>query len=614
MPLLRLAILCVGLFLPFSAAGEESPPWRVLVLLGSDFSLPLSVTETNALRAALTAGTPRRIEFYTEALDANRLPFQEYEADFAAFLSRKYQGRKPDIIIAVQIAALDFAERHRAMLWPGVPIVFCAMPASWIEGRAFGAGITGVTTTVDPAGTLELARRLQPDARQVVVVGGVGEVDRTLAEGVRQALRRHEGSLQATWLDHHAFRDMNAALERLPANTIVFYTAVSRDAEGRVFTPREALERLARISGAPLYGMIDTYAGHGIAGGSILNIEVDAQRAAAVALRVLGGESPDAIPVGPPAPAACRVDERELRRFGLPERLLPKDCRIEFHEPGLWEAHRGEILFILAAILLQATAIVALLVQRRLRRQAELAAREQLVTLAHAGRLAVAGELSAAIAHELNQPLAAILSNAEAAELLLASSPTPLAELRQILADIRADDVRAGEVIRQLRMLLSKHAPKMVPLDLDVLAGEVLRLLTAEARRRNVTLETECAAHPPVRGDRVQLQQVLLNLILNAMEAMEGTPPAQRRIVVRIATAGPGDAEVAVRDNGHGIPGAQLPHVFDAFRSTKGSGMGLGLSIARYIVEAHGGRIRAENNAEGGATLRFTLPGNGRRA
>jgi signal transduction histidine kinase len=610
---IRVVWLFAWLFLPLAAAAEETPPWHVLILLGSDYTLPASVVEANAIRATLAAGTQRRVEFYTEALDANRLPLATYEADFARFMQRKYRDRPMDVVIAVQVAALDFAERHRAALWPGTPVVFCAMPADWVRGRTFATGITGVTATLDPVGTLELALRLQPDARQVVVVGGVGEIDRAFLDGVRLALRRFQGRLQATWLDHHTLEQMTEAVGQLPADTIVLYTAVSRDAAGLVFAPRQALADLARASTAPVYGMIDTYSGYGITGGKLQSLDADGRRAAALALRLLGGDAAAAIPVQPPAPSECRVDSRELRRFGLNERLLPAGCAVEFRQPELWEQHKREIVIVLLAIMLQGVVIAALLVQRRLRRNAELAARQQLTELAHAARLATAGQLTAAIAHEINQPLSAILSNAEAAELMLAAEPPPIDEVRHILADIRSDDLRASEVIRHLRSLLGKHAPEMEPLDFNALAADILHLLAVESGRRGVVLDTDFGELPPVYGDRVQLQQALLNLILNGMDAMADTPEALRRITVRTAVNGSGGVEVAVADAGHGIPAARLPNIFDSFTTSKQDGMGLGLSIARAIVEAHGGKIRAENNPDKGATFRFTLPANGNK-
>jgi PAS domain S-box-containing protein len=228
--------------------------------------------------------------------------------------------------------------------------------------------------------------------------------------------------------------------------------------------------------------------------------------------------------------------------------------------------------------------------------------------LAHASRLAVLGELTASIAHEINQPLGAILSNADAAELLLEADSGRLDEVRRILADIRKDDLRASEVIRRMRELLGKRPLARQPLDLNEVASGVLELVGGDAARRGVALEIELApALPVVPGDRVHLEQVLLNLLLNGMEAMAGTPASPPRLAVRTARSD-GGVEVAVTDSGPGIPRERLPRLFESFFTTKPDGMGLGLSIARSIVEAHGGRIWAENRADGGATFRFTVP------
>ena len=229
--------------------------------------------------------------------------------------------------------------------------------------------------------------------------------------------------------------------------------------------------------------------------------------------------------------------------------------------------------------------------------------------LAHAGRIALLGELTASIAHEINQPLGAILANADAAEMLLENGSGHLSDVRTILADIRRDDLRASEVIKQVRSLVRQRQMDLRPLDLPRLAAEVLRLAEPEARRRNVSIDLRFDSPlPEVRGDRVFLQQVFLNLALNAMEAMGELPAGQRRLTITAQRGADGQVEVAVVDCGHGIAPSLLPRLFDAFVTGRDDGMGLGLSISRSIVEAHGGRIQAENNPGGGATVRFTLP------
>jgi len=219
------------------------------------------------------------------------------------------------------------------------------------------------------------------------------------------------------------------------------------------------------------------------------------------------------------------------------------------------------------------------------------------------------GQLASALAHELNQPLGAILRNAEAAELFLQHDPPELGELRPILADIRADDQRARDVIERLRALLKRRSIEPRALSVSDLLGNIAVLTRADAAARRVTLEIESGSGlPQVMGDWVHLQQVLLNLVLNAMDAVDGAPRNSRRIAVRARYPGEREVEVAVSDSGHGIVPEKLGLIFEPFFTTKANGMGIGLSISRTIIEAHGGRIWAENSAPEGATFRFTLP------
>jgi len=275
----------------------------------------------------------------------------------------------------------------------------------------------------------------------------------------------------------------------------------------------------------------------------------------------------------------------------------------------LWEEYRWTIVGALLIFALQAAMIGGLLLQRTRRRRAEADLQRNREELAHVMRVSTVGELTTSVAHELNQPLGAILSNAEAAEMFLAVEPPALDEVRDILADIRKDDQRASEVIRRMRGLLRKQELAPRSIEINEAVEEVLKLLSTDASARKVAMKFERTADlPRVRCDPVHLQQVILNLVLNGMEAMAYLPEEKRRIVVRTAPGDNGTVEVAVADSGPGIPVDRLPKLFEPFFTTKKEGMGMGLSIARTIVEAHHGQIWAENNSGGGATFCFTVP------
>jgi PAS domain S-box-containing protein len=243
------------------------------------------------------------------------------------------------------------------------------------------------------------------------------------------------------------------------------------------------------------------------------------------------------------------------------------------------------------------------------RKQAEIELQEHRAELAHVARISTMGELAASLAHELNQPLTAILSNAQAALRFLSNKPANIEEVREILQDIVNDNSRAGEVIRRMRSLVKKEAIEFVSVDIVNLIRDVAALVHSDAILLNVKLVVETTdGLPAVQGDKVQLQQVVLNLLLNAFDAMKESPPAERQVKLSVERNATGEIQTAVSDCGPGLSSDKLDKIFEPFYTTKGEGLGMGLSICRSIIEAHGGRLRADNNCDRGATFSFTLP------
>jgi len=243
------------------------------------------------------------------------------------------------------------------------------------------------------------------------------------------------------------------------------------------------------------------------------------------------------------------------------------------------------------------------------RRRAEMEGQRLRQDLAHIGRVSTVGELTASLAHELRQPLTGIMTNAQAARRFLEIAPLDIGELRNILGDIIADDRRAADVIQRLRDMLRKGDRRLTLLDLNDLIRGVSRLLSSDAVIRNVVVALDLAPDPvTVNGDRVQLEQVVLNLLVNAMDAMAEAPGADRTIVVRTQTDGDAAVHVAVQDAGMGLRDGTQERVFEPFFTTKPTGMGMGLSVSKSIIEAHGGAIWATNNPTRGATFHFSLP------
>lgn len=256
----------------------------------------------------------------------------------------------------------------------------------------------------------------------------------------------------------------------------------------------------------------------------------------------------------------------------------------------------------------QTALIVALIVNHRRRLRSLLAAHRHYAEFTHSARVSVVGELTAAIVHEVTQPLSAILSNVETAELLLQSPNPKLAPVLDILTDVRHDDLRAYDLVRGLRSLLKKRELAFEPVDINQLVADGLRLLQPDAARRGMIIDATLAPQlPSLHADPVHVQQVLLNLVINAMEAMRDTPKADRFVEVRTRMHGDDMVRVEVIDNGRGVSPQHRDQVFDPFFTTKAEGMGLGLALARSIITLHGGSLWFENRSNGGAVFAFTL-------
>ncbi|HEY6353076.1 MAG TPA: histidine kinase dimerization/phospho-acceptor domain-containing protein, partial [Burkholderiaceae bacterium] len=446
--------------------GKADDAWQVVILHNADYFLPASVSMDQALRETMLQGSKRPIEFFAESLDSLRFP-ATIDAELAALMRKKYVGKRVDLVLARASGGFAFAQRHRDELWPGAPIVLYNTLADQTPRGPAKANVTGILIDLDPAGTVELARRLQPDATQLFVIGGTAEYDRRWKARLQPILARLPSRIIVTWLDELPYEAIAPRLRQLAPNAIVLFTSMVRDTAGRSRSSPRTAHEIAEASAAPVYGFIDTYMGQGVVGGALTDFAAQGRAAGQLALRVLAGEHPDLIPIQESPPARCVVDARALQHFGIATDLLPKDCEVRYRSPSFWHDYWAYVLIGAAALVVQTGLIVALLVQRRRRQAAERDAQYKHAGLAQAARLAVVGELTASISHEMNQPLGAILSNIDAAEMALAAHPPDLAELRLIHSDIRRGGSRAAEVIRRIRGLLGKRDIERAPTDIN---------------------------------------------------------------------------------------------------------------------------------------------------
>jgi signal transduction histidine kinase len=577
---------------------------QVLVISSQRRDTQIAVIGERELPRLLAAGLSEGLDYHSEFIDVSRFPDPAYQDALRDFIHRKYTDVPFDIVIATDDRSLEFVRTNRDQLFRGTPVVFFA--DSPITQRIENA--TGIVGHVNLPGTVTLALALQPGIRQVfVIIGADGTYAGSEAE-VRQQLRSFDPRLSFTYLIGLATSDLEARLAALPEQSIILYLGVGRDGTGKNVHPLEFLERLGAVANAPIYSWVNSAMDRGIVGGALKNQLAEVTALGQLALRVLYGETPDTIPVSSPDLTVIEVDWRQLRRWGINETRVPAGTVVRFQGPSLWRDYRREVLAVVAGLVIQSLLIAGLLFQRRARRRAEVDSRRNLTLAADANRRLTMTALTGSIAHELSQPLNSILHNAQAGEMLVTSNRATPESLAEILSEIRTADVQATQIVQRHRTMLKNRELNQTPLDIRVVVSESLALVAHDTRARRVEVDVALPAGPcVVNGDQVLLQQVFVNLMMNAMDAMGETPPDRRRISVQ-STVGQDRVEVSVRDAGTGLPAKIDGHVFEPFVTTKTHGIGIGLAIARTIVEAHRGSIDARNNPEGGATFSVTLP------
>src|SRR5262245_12345602 len=368
------------------AADDDLPSFKVVMLRSSNALSSAAIIQDQQMREALERTVNGSVQFFVEILDTIDFNGAVTDKEFLALFKKKYRGQRVDLMLAVGRDALTFAQCYREQLLPGVPIMFYNVADDFIQKRPLESDVAGVFLKFDVAGTLDLALRLQPRARQLVVIGGTAEYDKNWLRRAREALAPHQGKLNVAYFNELTFPKILEKVKQLPPDTIVLYLSMARDAAGRAYPSHSVVKQISEASRAPVYGVMDSNLGQGIVGGVMPSFAFHGKMAGELAARLLAGET--AHPIAPLMTTAQPFfDWRQLKRWELDEQRLTANSLILYRQATLWQQYRWHILGAAVALVLESLLIVALLVQLRRRKRAESAVQAQYSELADLNKL-----------------------------------------------------------------------------------------------------------------------------------------------------------------------------------------------------------------------------------
>ena len=584
--------LTASLFCPAGFAAESK---RVMLLhsFGRDFK-PWS-EYAKAIRMELDRQSPWPLDITENSLVTARFSDEDPEGPFVDYLRALFAKRPLDLIVSIGAPAANFVQRHRQRLFAGTPMVLMAVDERRVQYSNLTANDTAVAVRINYLSVFENILQVLPDTKDVVVVVGTSPIEKFWKEAIAKEVEPLANRIKLSWTDELSFESLLKQASTLPPHTAIFWELMIVDAVGVVHEGDVPLTRLHAVANAPIFSYDESFFGSAIVGGPLLLVADSSRQTAAVAVRILGGEKPGEIKTPPVQFAGPVFDWREMRRWGVSESRLPAGSEIRFRPATAWEQYRWQVLIIAAVILTQTLLIMGLLYEHQRRRRAEVQSMQRMTELAHLNRVATAGELSASIAHEVKQPLAAVVAQSSAALRWLAHATPDLDEARAALKKITFAGNRASEIVDNLRSMFRKESGARRPLDINGLITNVIGLTSHEAQKHDILVHTTFldAPKPQTLGDQAQLEQVFLNLVMNAIEAMNSSKSDHRVLELKTSVNEGHEVLVTVADSGPGVDAENLEKIFDAFFTTKADGMGMGLSICRSIIESHGGRLWA---------------------
>ena len=725
------------LFASLANGLEQRERKKILVLFSFRPTMPIATQWAKGIRSILGADQEFEFIINIEHLDLSHAKDNQLSKLLVDLYGYKYKNPKPDLIIPVLNASVDLVLEHGADIFPNVPVVFGGVEKEFVDNIDMPPNFTGYLTDINYRETLDLAIKLHPETRHIVVIGGAGPIVKKWINSLRREYKEYEDSLEFSYLTGMPMPNLLEEVKNLPSSSIIISLPILLDGAGKEFVGKESRAMITKVAAVPVYSFWNLTLGTGVVGGYMGSFEREAEEVARLGLRILNGEKPSDIPITQVPKSRYMFDWRQLRRWSISEDELPPGSIVLFKEFTLWDKYQYQIIFLAILFSFLISIISYLLFQKKslfrakeklsiaeqkyktvsdftydweywqdsdksmqyvspsCRRISDYSAQEfidkpallreiifpedrkiwdrhicgynddgkseiiqfrikradgeirwvehvclsvfnshgkergvrasnrditerefyktethQLRSeLAHMDRLVTVSALTSALAHEINQPLAAMRSYAQAGIRFLESEKPDVLNTKKALHGIVDDNKRAASIINKLRQLVKKRRVQKELLKINSVIGEVLTLMNSEIVRQNASIHLEFHHQVSVVfGDLIQIQQVLINLLTNALDAMGTQPIDARTISISTKPENQTSTTISISDTGSSIPSELMETIFEPFVTTKSKGIGFGLSICRSIVKAHDGEITVKNNTKGGTTFSLTLP------
>ena len=484
-----------GLFVFLAAllgcpAGFAAEPKRVLLLhsFGRDFK-PWSEYGKD-IRAELDRQSPWPLDIIDYSLVSARFSDENPEGPFVEYLRALFAKHPLDLIVSIGAPAANFVQRNRQQLFASTPMVLMAVDQRRVQYSDLTANDAAVAVRINYLSAFENILQLLPDTKDVIVVVGASPIEKFWKETIGKEVEPLANQIKISWTDEMSFETLLKNASTLPPHTAIFWELMIVDAAGVVHEGDAALTKLHAVANAPIFSYDESFFGSGIVGGPLLLVADSSRQAAAVGIRILGGENPGEIMTPPVQFAGAVFDWRELQRWGISENRLPPGSEVHFRSLTVWDQYKWQIMFVAAILLLQTALIVRLIYEHRRRTTAEANLLQRVNELARMNRIATVSELSASIAHELKQPLAAIVTFGSAGLRWLARQVPDLDEARVNLQGTIDAASRASTVVDEVRAMFRKDNGRRTLVDVNRLILDTLSLTSHEIRAQNISVQT----------------------------------------------------------------------------------------------------------------------------